>query len=142
MKNGFTLIELLFVVIILSILIGFSLPQLKNTYKNLEFNTFAKDLQSYMNYLSQQAVVMGETIYLSIDNDSKKYWAALRSDKKRLKTVSIPPDIRLETNQKEILFYPDGTIDTVLIKLSDDSNRNVSLTTKGVLGSVKMQTGD
>lgn len=138
--TGFTLIEILFVVIILSILIGFSIPQLKNTYKNLELNSFAREMQSYMNYLSEQAVVTQEAISLSIDKDNKKYWATLMDEKNVLKTVTIPDGIKLEISQKEILFYPDGSIDEVTIKLSNSLNQYVNLTTKGVFGSVKIQT--
>lgn len=138
--TGFTLIEILFVVIILSILIGFSIPQLKNTYDNLQLNNFSKDLQSYMNYLCGQATVTGETIYLTIDNDNKKYWATVAGDKSRLKTVTIPDGIELVADEKQIAFYPDGSIDKVAIKLSNGDKGYVSLTTKGVFGSVKMQT--
>ena len=140
MRKGFTLIEILFVVIILSILIGFSMPQLKKTYENLELNNFARELQSYMNYLCEQAIVTGETIYLTIDNGNKKYWASVTGDKNRLKTATIPDDIKLETQQKQIAFYPDASIDKVIIKVSNASNQYLSLTTKGVFGSVKIQT--
>lgn len=140
MNKGFTLIEILFVVIILSILIGFSIPQLKNTYKNLELNNFARELGSYMNYLSEQAIVTGEAISLSIDADNKKYFAVVMSDKSILKTVIIPDGIKLATDQKQIAFYPDGSIDKVTIKLSNDLDQYVNLTTKGVFGSVKIQT--
>ena len=140
MRKGFTLIEILFVVIILSILIGFSIPQLRKTYENLELNNFARELSFFMNYLCEQSIVMEETIYLNIDNDNKKYWASVKSDKLKLKTATIPDDIKLETQQKQIAFYPDGSIDKVMIKVLNASSQYLSLTTKGVFGSVKIQT--
>lgn len=138
--TGFTLIEILFVVIILSILIVFSIPQLKNAYKNLELNSFAREMQSYMNYLSEQSIVTEDTFVFSIDNDNKQYWALVLNAKNRLKTVAIPEGIKIITDQKQISFYPDGSIDIVTIKLSNDSVKFITLTTKGVFGSVKIQT--
>jgi prepilin-type N-terminal cleavage/methylation domain-containing protein len=141
MPKGFTLIEILFVVIILSILIAFSLPRLKDTYTNLELNNFVSNLQSYMNYLFGQSVVSGEAIYLHIDVESKQYWSAVLDSEIRLKTVTIPRDIKLITEQKQIGFYPDGDSDKVTIKVANAANQYVSLTTKGVFGSVKIQQG-
>ncbi len=137
--TGFTLIELLFVIIILSILIAIALPQLKNNYTSLQLSTFSQDLQSYMVYLRQQSIVAQETFMLNIDNGAREYWAGILNDKNRLKTVYIPQDIQVAADQTQIAFYPDGSIDNVTIKLSDANKQAISLTTKGVYGSVKVQ---
>jgi len=138
---GFTLIEILFVVIILTILVGVAIPSIKNTYSTLELNNFAGQLQAYMNYLSSQSVISGEAICLNIDNDNRQYWSAVMDSESKLKTVHIPESIKLVTDKKQIVFYPDGSIDTVTITASNLSNQYVNLTTKGVFGSVKMQSG-
>jgi prepilin-type N-terminal cleavage/methylation domain-containing protein len=137
MRSGFTLIEILFVVIIIAILIGTSLPRLKNTFEGMQLNTASSRLQSFMNYLSEHSIVTGKVIYLRINNDDKKYWAVTQ-DKSVLKTIAIPQGIRIETEAEKIAFYPDGTIDKVTLKLSNN-NQYINLTTKGVFAGVKIQ---
>jgi prepilin-type N-terminal cleavage/methylation domain-containing protein len=139
MRRAFTLIEILFVVIIIAILIGFSAPGLKNTFDGIQLNTVSSQLQSYMNYLCEHSVVVGKTIYLHIDNDGKKYWA-VTDDESVLRTEAIPQGINIEAKEQVITFYPDGSIDKVSIKLSNNNNQHVDLTTKGVFGGVKVQS--
>lgn len=139
-RKALTFVELLFVVAIIGIVAGISLPRFRKTFDNLRLNAVSQELQSFINYLSQRAIVEGEVIYLNIDDGNKEYWAWLKDRKDRLKTYQIPAQIRIEVEQEQILFYPDGTIDKVTIKLINPDNRYVSLTTKGVYGGIKLQS--
>lgn len=137
--KGLTFIEILLVVIIIGALIGISLPNLRKAFDNLQLNSASQDLQSFMNYLRQRAIVEGKIIYFNIDSENKECWAQIKDATARLKSLALPPDIGIETDQKQILFYPDGRIDSVTIKLIQPNNQNVILTTKGVYGKVKLQ---
>lgn len=139
-QSAFTFIEILLVVIIIGALISISLPNLKKTFDSLELNSFSRQLQAFINYLHQRSIIEGEVIYLNIDTQKKEYWAKIKGAQTRLKTYPIPPRIRIETNQQEVLFYPDGQIDKVTIKLISPDNQNIILTTKGVFGGVKLET--
>lgn len=139
-RNGFTLVELLFVIIIVGILIGVSLPNFRKTFNNLQLNSLSPQLQSFMNYLCQHSIVEEEIIYLNIDNDKKEYWAIKKNGQTRLRTYKVPKEIEISTSQKQIAFYPDGNIDKVEIKLAGPDKQSVILTTKGVYGGVKLKT--
>lgn len=78
-------------------------------------------------------------MYLSIDNQEKKYWAWVEGDLKKLKTYTIPRGISLEAGQEKIAFYPDGTIDKLTIKVTGVNKEAVTFTTKGVFRGVKLQ---
>ncbi|MBM3253641.1 MAG: hypothetical protein FJZ16_05275 [Candidatus Omnitrophica bacterium] len=138
--KGLTFIEVLFVVIIIGILTIVSLPNFRKTFNNLQLKSFAQELQASMNYLHQRSVIEGKIIYLNIDDEKKEYFAKIKGNSERLRTYRIPNDIKIETEQKEILFYPDGSIDKVIIKLINLDNQNITLTTKGVFGGVKIQS--
>lgn len=136
---GLTFIEILVAVVIISILIAISLPNFRKTFNNLELNNISLELQTFMNYLRERSIVETKLAYLNIDNEKKEYWAQIEGESKRLRTYHIPKDIKVETEQKQIIFYPDGSIDKVTVRLSNINNQAVSLTTKGVFGGVKLQ---
>lgn len=136
--KGFTFVELLLVIIIIGILIAISLPNLKKTFNNLRLDNFSRELQAFMNYLHERSVVEGKIIYLNLDNDEKEIWARIQDAQSRLKTLPLPDDIRIESENKEILFYPDGSIDNITIGVVNLDNQKITLTTKGVFGGVKL----
>jgi len=138
--KGFTFIELLIIIIIIGILVGISLPQFRNNVNRLQLNSFSRELQSFMNYLHERAVVEGEVIYLAFDMDNNEYWAQVKGKSQRLKTYHFPEGIKIETEENQINFYPDGSIDKTTIMLKDSAEQSVNLTTKGVFGRVKEES--
>lgn len=138
--RGLTFIEVLFVIVIISVMVAVSIPRFGKTFQGLRFHNFSRELQIFMHYLQQRSIVEGKIIFLSIDDGRKEYFAQIQDAQDRLKTYAIPNDIRIESSQKEIFFYPDGTIDKVTIELVSLTNQRIILTTKGVFGGVKLQS--
>lgn len=138
--RAITFIELILVIVIIGILIGVSLPRFRNTFNDLQLNGFSRELQASMNYLRQRSIVEGKIIYLNIENDNREYWAKIKDQDYRLKTYKIPAQIRIEAEQEQIIFYPDGNIDKVTINLFGFDNQSITLTTRGVFGGVKIQS--
>jgi prepilin-type N-terminal cleavage/methylation domain-containing protein len=145
--QGLTFIEILIVIIIIGILAGTSSPRLRKTFNYLQLNIFSRDLQNLMNYLQQRSIVEGKIISLNIDNTNKKYWAKIQDSETPLKTYTMPEGIKIEIEPKReiddtqvIYFSPDGQIDKVTVEISNLTNQNIILTTKGVFGGVKVQT--
>jgi hypothetical protein len=92
-----------------------------------------------MNYLYHRAILEEQVISLSIDNENKEYFAKSEADTKRLKTYRIPDEIKIETEEPEIIFYPDGTMDKATLRILGSDNQSIALTTEGVFGGVKLQ---
>ena len=129
----------MFVISIIIVFVGLALPAFKNNFNNLELSSCSKKLQALFIYLHEQAIVEREVIYFSIDPENKKCWAKIAGEEGVLYTYSIPPRIEIETEQQQIAFYPDGTIDKVTISLKNSANQVVKLTTKGVFGGLKIE---
>lgn len=138
-KTALTFIEVLLVAAIIGTLIGVSLPYFRKTSNTLTLRSFAKDLQSVMNYLEQRAVVSGKIITLNINNAQKKYWARIDDEESLLNSGRIPEGIRISPAEQLVLFYPDGKIDPITLTLVNSDNQEITLTTKGVFGKVKIK---
>jgi len=144
--TGLTFIEIFLVIIIISVLVGISLPNTKKTFNNLQLNSFTRQLQDFMNYLHERAIVEEKIIYLNIDKENNEYWAKIQDGQDRLRTYSIPEELTIEiikkidTGDKQILFLPDGSIDKVTIKINNRDNQSIILTTEGLFGKAKIQT--
>ncbi len=118
-NTAFTFLEILIVISVIGVLAALSLPKFKNTFYDLQLNNFALEMQTFMNYLHERAIVEGKVIYLVMDKEEKDVVARLGDSQARLKTYPVPFDIVLETDKPKILFYPDGQIDKVTITLSN-----------------------
>lgn len=136
--KGFTFVELLLVIIVIGILLAISLPNIRKTFNNLSLDNFSRELQAFMNYLHERSVVEEKIIYLNLDNDKKEIWAQIQDEQSQLKTLVLPDGMKIESEKKQILFYPDGSIDNATIEVVNLDKQKVSLTTKGVFGGVKL----
>lgn len=137
--TGFTFIELFCVVIIIGIAAAVSLPRINDYFRSQELNSFSRELQVFVNFLCQRAVVERAVIYLNIDEENKKYWACDSEGRNVFKKNNIPAGVKLISGQKKIMFYPDGSIDKIDIKLISRDNQSVNLTSKGVFCGAKME---
>lgn len=137
--RGFTFVEILLVIALIGLMVGISAPRFKKTFNALQLQTFSAKLQAYMNYLRERSIVEGEILLLTIDPEKKECWVKIKDAPDRLKTYFLPGGINISATQKEVCFYPDGTIDKVTIKLFSPESRTIILTTEGVFSGVKLQ---
>jgi prepilin-type N-terminal cleavage/methylation domain-containing protein len=139
LSRGFTFIELFCVIIIIGVAAVVSFPRINNYFNNQELIVFSRDLQAVVNYLCQRAVVERKVIYLEIDEDNEQYWAYDSGGSNMLKKYRIPAGIKVAAGQKRIMFYPDGAVDKINIKLINRDNQAVNLTSKGVFCGAKLE---
>jgi prepilin-type N-terminal cleavage/methylation domain-containing protein len=137
MNKGYTFIELICVVIIIGVLAGVSIPVIKRVFLGVQLESTAQELRSFMDYVRERSLLERVIIRIHIPLDKAEYWAAADGAAQRLKTFRVPSGIRIESDKEEICFYPDGRIDKADIRITASSEKNILLTTKGVLGSVK-----
>ncbi len=134
---AFTFIELLLVVIIAGALIGIALPKFSGFSDKLQLNSCGQEFVALMNFLIQRSVIEEKVMYLAIDPARNEYWARRTGETARLKSFTLPQGIRIEAEQNEIGFYPDGTVDKTTVTLSNRQHQKVNLTTIGVYSGVK-----
>jgi prepilin-type N-terminal cleavage/methylation domain-containing protein len=137
---GFTFLELLIVITLLGILTALSIPRFKQSTENMQLSSTAQQLQSYINFLVQRSVVETVPIRMSLDTEKNSYRAQKEQDIRYFQDFRLPSGIRIATDKQDIFIYPDGTIDTVTITLTNKQNKSMTLTTQGVFGGTKIKT--
>ena len=149
-KTGFTYIELIVVVVILSILIGLSIPQFKKTFAYFELENFTKNIYLLFNYLQSDSISKAKIHCLNFYEETKEFkpyflkedglWELFRE---RLSgSYKVPDGITLKITPQEknkIFFYPDGSIDNIAIQFNNEFGHVRSLVIKGVTGGIKIQ---
>ena len=142
--KALTFIELLVVVIIIGILAGLAVPNLRKSFNSAQREGFSRQLQFTMNYLRDKSVVEQKAIFLDFDRRSKSYSAGFQEENAAFRVYSLPAGISIEVAKKSnpdnpaVYFYPDGRIDAVDIGVNS-GGKKIILTTEGVFGKVKIK---
>jgi prepilin-type N-terminal cleavage/methylation domain-containing protein len=148
-QAGFTLLELLVVLLILTVLVGVSVPQFGRTFRHLQLQVFASDVANLMTYASRRAVVMDEVLRVHFDVEGRRYWLARaqaasaeekfeRVASKLGRVASVPRSISLTSSARAVTFYPDGRADRFEMLISDDNRGAYRLVTDVRTGRVKL----
>ncbi len=130
MYKGFTLIEILLVILLLTIVIGITIPNFSSSHKTLLLRTTVDHLAYLMRYAQSRAVAASREIHLEFNNDLSQYWltegppreddsdtAAGNSSFERLhgrfgQSFDIPEGITIKIEDGlGVSFYPDGRIE-------------------------------
>lgn len=142
-RRGFTLIELIIIIVIVGILAGVTLPQMRAGLRAWALESFSRSFQSTLNFLTQQAVAEGKVLCLHIDNEHKTYWAAYVGNETHVRTASIGRDLTINVTTAEeaqgVCFYPDGSVDKADIVIYTSDNQTIALTSQGVFGGFKVK---
>ncbi|MDD5440012.1 MAG: prepilin-type N-terminal cleavage/methylation domain-containing protein [Candidatus Omnitrophica bacterium] len=139
--RGFTLIELVLVILLISVLIGLSTPQFKNTYEGLELDNSSRDLAQIMNFAREMAVVNRENYRIFIDPGERVYWlerydasnepAGYKRFAGRFgKAFRISGRLSVLSSGNEAVFYPDGHSDELRVVLASKAGEKRSVTAK------------
>ena len=154
-QAGFTLLELLVVTLILTVLVGLSVPQFGRTFRHLQLQVFASDVATLFTYASRRAVTRGEVLRIQFDVKGRRYWLASAqeasptqdaSPEEKFERVSgtfgrvasAPGSISFTPSAREVTFYPDGRADRFEMLIVDDSHAGYRLVTDVRTGRVKL----
>jgi prepilin-type N-terminal cleavage/methylation domain-containing protein len=140
-RRAITFLELLFVIVIIGIFSTIAVSGFRKTFSRLQLNGSAGELQALAGFLSQRAVAERMPVYLKIDSQGSHLEAVRKDPEGVIKTFKLPPGLSVTSDSQtgEIAFYPDGSLDEATLTLKEESGEAVNLTTKGVLGGVKIQ---
>jgi type II secretion system protein H len=152
-QAGFTLLELLVVLLIVTVLVGLSVPQFGRTYRHLELQVFASEVANRLTYAGRRAVARGEVLRVQFDVPGRRYWltrarpASAAATFERVpdkfgRAVAVPGSISLVSRTPAVTFYPDGRADRFEMMISDAGGTAYRLVTDVRTGRVKLLEGD
>jgi prepilin-type N-terminal cleavage/methylation domain-containing protein len=87
-KNGFSLIELIIVMAIISILVGFALPQVAASKRALRWEGISREITSQLRYARQQAIAQEKSFIVEY-NDADKTLVTSNEDGSVIRRVSL-----------------------------------------------------
>jgi len=148
-NKAFTFVELLLVVVILGVSIGLSTPLFRKTYQNFQLADAASNFSSLMRFAQVSSIVERVKFRIDFNLDKTKYWLTTESDPatpdvfsriqgKFGRTTVVPEQIKIELTGDNVTFYPDGTVDEVVIYFSNRNNKFYTIITEGQTGYVKL----
>jgi prepilin-type N-terminal cleavage/methylation domain-containing protein len=146
-RSGFTLIEILLVVLILTVIMGVAIPNLSQTYKKVHMQKVVQDIRYIMEYGQSRAITHNQPVRLEFNEDFSQYWLTQKDPQTeqfqripgRLgKRFGLSPKVDIDTDQRSIHFFPDGSIEKQEIIVSDNHDREMILSTKLQRGRIEI----
>ena len=155
--RGYTLIELVVVIVLLGLLFGLVLPQLRTSPLRDSLDSTSLRLIGLVEELREQAISDQVAYLLHVDIRGKRVWHhAADATEEEMELAEdaakqLPPDVKIEDiwswsrgklyDEATILFSSKGYIEQAMIHLQADDGRQVSLEFTPFLGSVKIHEG-
>jgi len=154
--KGFTLIEIILVVLLLSVVVGLTIPNFSQTFTKTQLQKCAQDLVYTMRYAQSRATTKNRRVQLVFNTDFSQYWLSdfledsrgssdpsQKISGKMGRIFKIPSQIIIELGQNTITFYPDGSIEKerVYVCLSPSDKKEdlcLTISTKEQRGFVRI----
>jgi prepilin-type N-terminal cleavage/methylation domain-containing protein len=148
--QGFTLIELIFVTLIILVILGVSTPLFREAYDDMKLRDASGNVAKLMKYAREMAIMDRSKYRVCARSSSERYqleiqragqnggggWETVESKLGRI-TLNVG-DVNIKVSANEVVFYPDGSSDELVLQLSNRSGSVYTLTTAGTTGDVKI----
>ncbi|MCA9408421.1 MAG: prepilin-type N-terminal cleavage/methylation domain-containing protein [Candidatus Omnitrophica bacterium] len=120
---GFTLVELMLVVLLLTVIAGLTLPNFSRGFDSMKLKQTAKDLTYMMRYAQSRAITKNKHVRLVFEENYQRYHLEEENGSDNFVQVNgragrifhIPSGIQIESDNDEILFFPDGQIEKLYV---------------------------
>lgn len=136
LRNALTLLELLLIVVIISVLLGLSVPYLNKSIKNSKFKSFADKTYLFLDYAKNRAIIRAIILQMRFDQEKKQIVLEERETKQKIfRSVKIPDGINMQLSNEKINFYPDGTLQKFEVVIYNDK-RKITISSLGFDGKI------
>jgi len=134
--RGFTLLELVLVLLLTSMILALSVPQLSGFLKGRRGADASAQILALANYARTQAVGSGSVYRLNLDEQTQTYWLSVQRGVEFYELGSefgrhftLPQEIKAAWDPAQggtanwIDFHPDGRVAAVALNLTDLNGR-------------------
>jgi prepilin-type N-terminal cleavage/methylation domain-containing protein len=154
-QKGFTLIELVVVVTLIVMMIGLTMPQIRNTLLSDTLKRTTLRMVGLVKSLRDEAVREQKTYGLHLDMTGQRYWIGFDTMTEAEQTLAQEEAVKLPVNvqivdvwfrnegktsdgEAVILFLKKGYVQPSAIHLSDDEGRRFTILLNPFGGKVKV----
>lgn len=134
--RGFTLLELVLVLLLTSMILALSVPQLSGFLKGRRAADASAQILALANYARTQAVGTGSVYRLNLDEQTQTYWLSIQRGVEFYELGSefgrhftLPQEIKAKWDPVQggsaswIDFHPDGRVAATALELTDLDGR-------------------
>lgn len=131
-RNGFTLIEMLVTLAVAGLIAGIAFPRAQNAMTGMEFRMGASQVVEALRSARAEAIRTGEPVRFAVEDR-----AVVIGDGA---PIALPASVSIAAGQdKPVTFYPDGTAEPALYRITsrtDGAVRERRITVFGSTGHI------
>lgn len=146
---GFTLLELLMVLLILSFVVGLSVPLFSRTFNHMQLEVFSYNVARLLDYAGKRAVASRSRTRVHFDTEGRQYWllqaqaASKESSFQRVsdklgRTYRIPDAVSVNPSLQDVTFHPDGSADPFELLILERGETRYRLVTDVWTGRISL----
>ena len=160
---GFTLLEILIVLVIVTLIIGFAIPNFRGAFEQTKLESASRNLVTMLGTAQHLSVIHRLMFQVKFDSNKQEYQiipdSSLLKDNDELPnyarrrklpdgvkfgtiSISTPGTPETGSGTEYLAFYPNGSSDGAMISLHDDSGAIITLQVMKATGLVKISTGE
>ena len=154
-QKGFTLIELVVVISLIVMMLGLTMPQIRNALLSDNLKRTALRMTGLAKNLRDEAMRERKTYGLYLDMDRQQYWTGFEAMTEeevalaRENAQKLPDDVKIldvwyktegkvSDGEAIILFFKKGYVQPSAIHLGDDGDRRLTVVLSPFGGKIKV----
>ncbi|MDI6782846.1 MAG: prepilin-type N-terminal cleavage/methylation domain-containing protein [bacterium] len=159
---GFTLLEILIVLVIVTLIIGFAIPNFRGAFEQTKLESASRNLVTMLGTAQHLSVIHRLMFQVKFDSNKQEYQiipdSSLLKDNDELPNYArrrkLPDGVKFGTitirapgtpetggGTQFLAFYPNGGSDGAVISLGDNSGAIITLQVMKATGLIKVSSG-